>query len=59
MWNMMPEEARVQILEDTAKKLLLKHVADPAEIAEAYMFLMKYLSLTCAPLIVLTDYSRA
>ena len=55
----MPEEARVQILEDTAKKLLLKHVADPAEIAEAYMFLMKYLSLTCAPLRVLTDYSRA
>ena len=41
MWDMMPEEARVQILEDTAKKLLLKHVASPDEIAEAYIFLMK------------------
>ena len=41
MWNMMPEQARAQMLKGTADKLLVKHIASPAEVAEAYIFLMK------------------
>ena len=41
MWNMMPKEARTHMLKEAADKLLVKHVASPAEVAEAYIFLMK------------------
>ncbi|EJD02503.1 short-chain dehydrogenase/reductase SDR [Fomitiporia mediterranea MF3/22] len=41
LWDGHAPEAKNKILEDTAKNLLVQHVADPDEIAEAYIFLMK------------------
>ena len=37
----MAPEVRNKIFEDSEKALLVQHVADPDEIAEAYLFLMK------------------
>ena len=42
LWNHLPPEAKDKMLADVAQKLLVKHVAGPDEIAEAYLFLMKY-----------------
>ena len=41
LWDPMPVEARNKIFEDSAKTLLVQHVAEPDEIAEAYLFCMK------------------
>lgn len=38
----MPEEAREGLFKSSAESLLVKHVGTPEEIAEAYLFLMKY-----------------
>lgn len=41
LWDPMPEDKRNDLYEAYAKKLLVRHVASPDEIAEAYIFLMK------------------
>jgi len=41
LWNPMPKEQVKQMMEASAKSLLVKHVATPEEIAEAYLFTMK------------------
>ncbi|TDL14169.1 NAD-binding protein [Rickenella mellea] len=41
IWGNLPVETKNKIMEDTKAKLLVKHVAKPEEIAEAYIFLMK------------------
>ena len=41
-WDGLPTEAKDNMLAETGKKLPVKHVASPDEIAEAYLFLMKY-----------------
>ncbi|OCB86113.1 NAD-binding protein [Sanghuangporus baumii] len=41
LWDPMPPEVRNKIFEDSAKTLLVQHVAEPDEIAEAYLFCMK------------------
>ena len=37
----MTEEQKQQTFAEAAKKLLVRHVADADEIAEAYLYLMK------------------
>ena len=37
----MPEVERKGLVEHVAKELLVKHVADGDEVAEAYLFVMK------------------
>jgi hypothetical protein len=37
----MPEERREALLAFGREKLLVKHVAEPEEVAEAYLFAMK------------------
>ena len=44
MWIMIPPEVREKMAEDLAKKLLVKHVGNPDEVAEAYISLMKYVT---------------
>jgi len=41
LWDPMSEEQRTKIYESAAEKLLLKHVAEAEEVAEAYLFTMK------------------
>jgi len=41
MWNNFPAEQSSRILQQTAERSLVKHAAEPAEIAEAYLFVMK------------------
>lgn len=41
LWDPIAPEVRNKIFEDGEKTLLVQHVADPDEIAEAYLFLMK------------------
>ncbi|TDL21410.1 short-chain dehydrogenase/reductase SDR [Rickenella mellea] len=41
LWNTLPTESRKKVMENAAAKLLVKHVAEPDEIAEVYLFLMK------------------
>ena len=41
---MIPPEVREKMAEDLAKKLLVKHVGNPDEVAEAYISLMKYVT---------------
>ena len=41
LWNNFAPEVRQKMFDDAAESLLVKHVADPDEIAEAYMFVMK------------------
>ncbi|KAI5121376.1 hypothetical protein M0805_001189 [Coniferiporia weirii] len=41
LWNPFTPEAREKLYEDAARTLPVQHVADPEEIAEAYLFLMK------------------
>lgn len=40
----MPETQRVKMLKEAGDALLVKHVASAAEIAEAYLFVMKCVS---------------
>ena len=42
MWDAMPPEKKQVMLKDLAGKLPVRHVASPDEVAEAYLFLMKY-----------------
>ncbi|KAF7800302.1 hypothetical protein EIP86_011551 [Pleurotus ostreatoroseus] len=42
MWDAMPTEKKQVMLKDLAGKLPVRHVASPDEVAEAYLFLMKY-----------------
>ena len=44
MWIMIPPEVREKMAEDLAKKLLVKHVGSPDEVAEAYISLMKHVA---------------
>lgn len=48
MWASLPSVNTGAILSEMAQKLLVKHVAGPEEIAEAYLFLMKYVLGRCA-----------
>lgn len=41
LWNNFSPEARQKMFDDAAESLLVKHVADADEIAEAYLFVMK------------------
>lgn len=41
-WDTFPPEALSKMLGNLEETLLVKHVAGPDEIAEAYVFLMKY-----------------
>ncbi|KAL5489714.1 hypothetical protein ACEPAI_4546 [Sanghuangporus weigelae] len=41
LWDSLPAEVRNNIFEESAKTLLVQHVAEPDEIAEAYLFCMK------------------
>jgi len=41
LWNNFSPEARQKMFDDAAESLLVRHVADADEIAEAYMFVMK------------------
>lgn len=43
-WDAFPPEALSKMLGNLEETLLVKHVAGPEEIAEAYLFLMKYVS---------------
>ena len=38
----MDKATQEKVLADMSEKLLVKHVAGPDEVAEAYLFLMKY-----------------
>ncbi|KAF8584418.1 NAD(P)-binding protein [Ramaria rubella] len=40
-WKDVPEARQKEVMANEAAKLLVKHVADASEIAEAYLFLMK------------------
>ena len=42
MWDDFPAETRTKMFEQAAEELLVKHVAHPDEIAEAYLFAMKW-----------------
>jgi len=46
LWDIMPAAAKEAFLKKTAQTLLVKHVAEPEEIAEAYLFAMKCKYLT-------------
>lgn len=41
LWETLPAEIVAQRFSEMEKLLLVKHVADADEIAEAYLFLMK------------------
>jgi hypothetical protein len=41
MWDPLPEAQREKMKKDATESLLVKHVAEPEEIAEAYLFVMK------------------
>ena len=63
----MPKEKKEAMFAQVAQKLLVKHVADPDEIAEAYLFLMKYVNfysksitfLACSRNLQVRVYHRA
>jgi len=46
MWNDMPVQQKDTVLKDAAKKVLVGHIADADEVAEAYLFAMKCNYLT-------------
>ncbi|KAF8578199.1 short-chain dehydrogenase/reductase SDR [Ramaria rubella] len=46
LWKDVSEATKKQMFADAAEKLLVKHVAEPAEIAEAYLFAMKCAYIT-------------
>ncbi|KAH8115656.1 short-chain dehydrogenase/reductase SDR [Phellopilus nigrolimitatus] len=46
LWDSLAPDAKKQMIEATAESLLVKHVAGPDEIAEAYTFLMKCAYIT-------------
>jgi len=46
LWDPLPKEAREKAFADAAESLLVKHVAGPDEIAEAYLFVMKCAYIT-------------
>ena len=37
----MPQEVKTKLFEDFVNKQPVKHIAHPAEVAEAYLFVMK------------------
>jgi len=41
LWNSMPKEQVAAFMKSASEKQLVKHIADPDEVAEAYLFLMK------------------
>ena len=41
LWDPLPADAREKLFAEAAEALLVKHVAQPDEIAEAYLFAMK------------------
>ncbi|KAF8579825.1 NAD-binding protein [Ramaria rubella] len=41
LWDGVPDAVKESRFSEAAEKLLVKHVADPDEIAEAYLFVMK------------------
>jgi hypothetical protein len=49
LWSEMPEDVKKQMFEATAAKLPVGHVGTPDEIVEAYLYLMRYASLTTSP----------
>jgi hypothetical protein len=44
MWNDMDPEGRKKMFEDIEKRLLVKRVGKADEIAEAYLFIMKFVN---------------
>ncbi|KAH8925771.1 NAD-binding protein [Atractiella rhizophila] len=40
-WDSMPEEHRNEMFKNATEKLLVRHVAEPMEVAEAYLFVLK------------------
>jgi NAD(P)-dependent dehydrogenase (short-subunit alcohol dehydrogenase family) len=46
MWRDMPEEAREALYASEAKRLPVGHVAEPAEIAQGYLYLMRQTYVT-------------
>jgi len=46
LWKDMPEAEREKFYAEVAERLLVKHTAEPAEIAEAYLFAMKCAYIT-------------
>lgn len=42
LWNTHPPEVQQNLFEMFSDSSLVKHVADPDEVAEAYIFLMKF-----------------
>ncbi|KAF8575315.1 NAD-binding protein [Ramaria rubella] len=46
IWNVAPKDTVEKRFAEAAEKLLVKHVAEPAEIAEAYLFVMKCTYIT-------------
>ena len=46
LWREMPDEAREQLYASEARRLPVGHVADPREIAEGYLYLMRQTFVT-------------
>jgi len=46
LWDPIPTEVKEKMFADAEKALLVRHVAEPEEIAEAYLFLMKCAYIT-------------
>ncbi|KAF8575318.1 NAD-binding protein [Ramaria rubella] len=46
LWKDVPKDTLEKMFAEAAEKLLVRHVAEPAEIAEAYLFVMKCAYIT-------------
>ena len=47
-FNFIPEEQRKEFLGQAEKQMLVQHIADADEVAEAYLFAMKYVRYCCS-----------
>jgi len=52
LWRGMPDDAREQLYASEARRLLVGHVADPQEIAEGYLYLMRQTYVTGQTLVI-------
>jgi NAD(P)-dependent dehydrogenase (short-subunit alcohol dehydrogenase family) len=46
LWREMPEETRESLYASEARRLPVGHIADPQEIAEGYLYLMRQTFVT-------------
>ena len=52
LWREMPDQARQALYASEARRLPVGHVADPQEVAEGYLYLMRQTFVTGQTLVI-------